>query len=257
MQECGGRKLVPPSCTASPHPSLPASFLPSLQASLEMLPRTIMEYSRFMGWGFEPSNFQMKGKGKPECWQNGQPWGGRHPGGLSAVMNPICSRPPLSKPFGNALSQGLWTSPYDLLWPMGQQQTMQAENENVFAHTLGPPLLLLLELWDNYVSEARLACWRRRDHMGQSLLSPLSSAGKPADGWMKPSKTTWPTSSSPTDLRHVNKPSRGQPCPAHISRPAQLTHWLMGSNEYSYFKPLNVGTVCYRAKAEWYTWEQL
>lgn len=94
--------------------------------------------------GLSSCIFKWKEKVSQDAGRMGSP---EVAGGLFVVMNPICSRPPLSKPFGNALSQGLWTSPDDLLWPTGRQQTMQAENEEMFIYTSEPTLLLVLEPW--------------------------------------------------------------------------------------------------------------
>lgn len=206
-----------------------------------------MEYSRFIGWGFEPAYFQIKAKGKPECWQNGWLWGNE-----PHLFIVFCVQALWKRFLTGALNFTIWLALADRTTANHASREWKSGCSHI-----GTRLLAAL-------GTSRLLCeWGQASPLegerpqGQSLLSPPSSAGKPADRWMKPSKTTWPTSSLPTDLRHMNKARWGQPRLAYISRTALLTHWLMGSNEYAYFKPLNVGTVCYRAKAKWYTWEQL
>lgn len=209
-----------------------------------------------MGWGFEPFCFQIKGKDDPECSKNWWPGGTEGAGtlvDLLAIMNLICSRPPVSRPFGSVLSCGLWPSPYDLLWPTGQ---MKAENGNVPAHSLGPALLLLLEPWDYRVSEAGLACWRVWDHMAQSLLSPCLQPesqqimNEVIQGHLAYALlTNWPQIQEQVQMRSFK--------PGPHCRAAQLTQRPMRSNKYSSFEPLNLGAICYAANTRWCAWEQL
>lgn len=160
-------------------PPLSPCLLPSLSPSIlgPCWPEQSWNTPGLWDEGLSHPVFKLKQK----VSQNVGRMGGRE------VMNPICSWLPVSKPFGNAFSRGLWTSPYDLLWPTGQQQTMQAENEKVFAHTLGPALLLVLEPWDYCVSEARLAHWRGRDRRVSHSFHPrLQPENQQTDEWSHP-----------------------------------------------------------------------